>query len=520
MYKLLIADDNNMHIQCVLDYVDWDKLGFSEIKTASNGEEAMNIFHTFEPDLVITDIVMPQLNGVELAKNIREQDSRVHIIFMSCYEEYNYAKNAIDNDISAYILKPIVPKELNEIVQKVISDIEEHQKAVSSEQTISNFLPLVRESLLYRLLYSEDFLPSEEMLTNARFSEVKQTMLIKYMFLGDSNNINSLYKVISSIGSQYDGFTADAVAELPGRLVLLLTTDSTDDEAFLNSSIKFCKEHMNTLRDRFELRAVAGFSNIYSSLNSAKQMLHQASSALENAYSLTDGEIYFFEDFEEIETERQDYRIHNLKEDLSSLLNKADTSAIDAFLDKYYPHTPHRNKNTVKALCFSTVTTLQLLLAERNMDMSELFEDSDIIWQKLNRFETIQDTYHWLKNILTATVEFVSSIENTNKNDIVYSIKDYIDKNFKDIQSLSQIASELYISSGYARNVFKKYTGQTIFDYLVDTRVREAKKLLRNPKYKIYEIRDLVGYTSKAHFIETFKRKTGMTPTEFRQSGE
>lgn len=520
MYKLLIADDNNMHIQCVLDYVDWNSLGFDDIRTASNGEEAMDIFESLQPDLVITDIVMPQTNGVELAKKIREKDSKVHIIFMSCYEEYNYVKNAIDNDITAYILKPIVPKVLNETVQKVIDTIEERKKAVSSEQTLSEFLPFVRESLLYRLLYSEDFAPSNDMLKNARFTEVKQAMLIKYMFLGNTNDINALYKVMNTLDYNYEEFSANAVAELPNKLVVLMVTNSTDDEAFLNNSIEFCKKHMKSLSAEFGLRAVAGFSNIYSKLSSARQMLHQANSALENAYSLNDGEIYFFEDFEEAETERHDYQIHNIKEDLSSLLNKADTSSIDDFLDKYYPHTPNRNKNTVKALCFSTVTTLQLLLAERNMDMSKLFEDSDIIWQKLNRFETIQDTYHWLKNILTATLEFVSNTESTNKNDIVDSIKDYIDKNFKDIQSLNQIASELYISGGYARNVFKKYTGQTIFDYLVDTRVREAKKLLRDPNLKIYEIMDLVGYTSKAHFIETFKRKTGKTPTKFRQSGE
>ena len=516
MYKLLVVDDNNMHIKCVMDYADWGDMGFTEIRTASNGEEALEIFDSFEPDLVITDVVMPLMSGVELAENIRKRGSKVHIIFMSCHEEYNYVKNAIDNDITAYILKPLEPESFSETVRKVVRDIEERNKAVSSQKVLAEFLPLVRESLLYRMLYSMDFEISEELLANANLVNFGKAIITKYVFLDNDIDCNTIYKALSSIGTEFGNMFPNAIAELPNKLIILITSDSTNEEYFLEKVIEFTRSYMSRLSEEYGLKAIAGISSVSDSLKNVHQLLSQANLAIDSTYDLVPEEIYLYEDFQENDPKSPDYNIINLKEDLSQLLNKADTEAIDEFLNKYYPTNSAISKNTIKALCFSTVTTLQLLFSERNLDMTDLFENSDVIWQKLNKFETIQDTYHWLRNILLASCEFVLSHE--DKNDMVSAIKKYIDNNYKDIISLSQIASELYISAGYARNVFKKSTGQTIFDYLVDRKIQEAKKLLQDPKYKIYEIQDLVGYTSKAHFIETFKRKTGMTPKEWRQN--
>lgn len=249
-------------------------------------------------------------------------------------------------------------------------------------------------------------------------------------------------------------------------------------------------------------------------------MLKQAALALESTYSPEEGEIYLFEDFEESKSESSDYDIYNLKQDLSILLDKADKEAVEEFLEKYYPQNTILNRNTIKALCFSIVTSLQFLLSERNADIDTLFEHSDVIWTKLNNFETIADTYQWIKNILLACCEFIKDVEKSKYNGFVSNIKSYIDAHYMDIDSVEQIASELFISAGYAKNVFKKYTKQTIFDYLVETRIKEAKRLLQDPTVKVYEVSEMVGYLSKAHFTEVFKRKTGMTPKEYQLKGK
>ena len=519
MYKLLIADDNNTHIQCALDYVNWKELNFTQIKTASNGADAYEIFREFEPDLVITDVVMPVMNGPELAKRIRKT-SNVHIIFMSCYEDFNYVKEAIDNDITAYILKPLNPDVLKEKVLKVVHDIKAREDAADSARTLSEFLPLVRESLLYRLLYNESAYVPKDILRSARFDDSSLALIVKYIILNNSESCVSLCELQSTIKAAFPNFSVNAVTEVPNKLIVLLTAPQTEEEDFLCAAIDTIRHHIESICSEYGFDVAVGVSNVFSTLSDAGVMLKQAALALESTDAPETGEIYLFEDFEESAYESPDYDIYNLKQDLSLLLDKADSSAVEEFMQKYYPQNMILNRNTIKALCFSTVTSLQFLMSERNADIDDLFEHSNVIWAKLNNFETIADTYQWLKNILLACCDFISNVEKRKYNGFVGHIKSYIDIHYKDIASVEQIASELFISAGYAKNVFKKYTGQTIFDYLVETRIKEAKRLLSDPTIKVYEVSEMVGYISKAHFTETFKRKTGMTPKEYQLKGK
>ena len=518
MYKLLIVDDNLTHIECVRSYVDWQALGFTQIRTSTNGEDAFEIFERYRPDLVITDVVMPKQNGVILSEKIRRKSSDVHIIFMSCYEEFNYVKHAIDNSITAYIQKPIDSVLLNKAVQKVVNEIEEKRKNQGSKETLSKFLPLVRESILYRMLYSTDFKPSEEMLINAKFSNIKKCILVKYVILNNSD-CNQLYKALDTINMTQEGLSAIVITELPNKLTSLVVTEEMTFDDFLDNVISYIHTNIKKLKQELNLDVAVGISNPYASLADTHKMLIQSTSAIESTFNPLPGEIYFYEDFEENSEESTFFNFLELKTDLSALLDSGNQDEIDNFLSKYYPKLPADKNVQVKFLCFTIVITLQILFAERNADISDvLFEGSDLIWGKLHKFETIQDTYFWLKNVLRACCEYIKMTESIKQNHIVKSITEYIDNHYNEVTSLEQIAKELYISSGYARNTFKRYTGQTVFDYLLDVRISKAKTLLSDPEKKVYEVMAMVGYTNKAHFISIFKRKTGLTPKQYRQN--
>lgn len=518
VYKLLIADDNQTHIDCVINYIDWEKLNFTEIKTASNGKEAFDIFTEFKPDLVITDVVMPLCSGHQLAEKIRETDRDVHIVFMSCYEDFVYVKKAIDNNITAYILKPIEPDNLKETVLKIIGNIEQRSRSLHAEKAAEEFLPFARESVLYRYLYQENPNVSENLINYTRLKNLGRTILVKYTILNAKNSDTDPYTLLDSIYESFDDFEVNAITEIPNKVIVLLSTSGEDEEMFVSRAVASVREHIEYTLKAYGLELASGMSNPFDGISDARTMLIQANKALESSYSLKAGEIYFFEEFsEQDDRENSLFDVFMLRHDLTELISNSNPQALNEFMDKYYPQNTNPNKNSIKALCFATVTTLQLLMAERNADINNLFESPDVIWTKLNNFDTIKDTYHWLKNILVACCEYVNEIEKKTKHKLINSITDYIDKNYRDISSVSQIASELFISTGYAKNVFKKHTGQTIFDYLVDKRISEAKKLLKDPSVKVYEVSQMVGYTSKSHFAETFKRKTGMTPKEYLQ---
>lgn len=517
MYKLLVVDDNTTHIECVKNYVDWKSMGFTEIITATNGESGLELFKVFNPELVITDVVMPKQNGVILAENIRKLNKDVHIVFMSCHEEFDYVKHAIDNEVTAYILKPLKPDILSQTISKIVCDIEKERKNQISQQTLNKFLPLVRESILYRILYSNNTSLSDEMLKSANLNDIKNAILVVNIVTDNDINCNNLYKALDTVEECYGDFSVNYVASLPNKFVILIVTKNYDAEELLEAVIPVVRSHIKYLKDNLGIDVSAGLSDVHSTLTHASEMLIEANSAIENTFNLIPGEIYLYEDFNDADTSESQLDLLGIKKELSDILDSGSFESITLFLEKYYPRTSGKKHYTVKAFCFTIITTMQLLFAERDADIRDLFQNSDVIWDKLNKFETIQDTYHWLTNIISACCEYMSGTEKKSKNIIVTRIKEYVDINYKDITTLRQIAQDLFISEGYARNLFKKHTGHTIFDYLIDKRIDEAKKLLVNSEYKIYEIMEMVGYESRARFIETFKRKTGLSPKDYRQ---
>ena len=123
MYKLLVIDDNLIQIQSVIEFIDWEALGIFEINTATNGKDGLDTFKELNPDIVITDVVMPLMNGIEFTAQAKKLNPRTKFIFISCYEEVEYLKSAIISDVKSYLLKPIDPIELKGAVKKALDEL-------------------------------------------------------------------------------------------------------------------------------------------------------------------------------------------------------------------------------------------------------------------------------------------------------------------------------------------------------------------------------------------------------------
>ena len=164
-YKLLIVDDNPMQVKTLLTYIEKEMSGKFEIKTARNGKEGVECFSSFLPHIVITDVFMPVMDGLEMAKEIRHIDSGTKFIFISCYEEFEILKKVMDSDAVSYILKPIRAENLYESIEKSITEIETERKYGELDTLLSDSLELYRENFFNRLLYVQHW--EEDDLENA-----------------------------------------------------------------------------------------------------------------------------------------------------------------------------------------------------------------------------------------------------------------------------------------------------------------------------------------------------------------
>lgn len=515
MYKLLVVDDNKSQLLCVLDYVDWASLGFTEIKTASNGSEGLELFTSFRPDLIITDILMPVLNGVDMTTRIRELDDNVSIVFMSCYEEFEYAKAAVDNGVCYYLLKPINADALNELVRNIVKKIEQKKQMADSARLSSSYLTLMKENMLYRLLYSEqqpeDFI--DTVLNELGYAAYCEFVCIKFILPAPEEEQQSFRAMLDETFS--DDFHLDMLIDNNKEFVLFLSSRLEDEHILLTKISNGIRNLMGDFRLKVDRSLIVGISSFSKDLRKASHLLYQATLALSAAKHQEHFKASFYQ---ETVPDDQTLDLKHFQSKLEEILSLRNYDSIDMFLNNYMPQVASANDNRIKNFCFTTINALQLILQEYSGDFNEIFGSIDVIWHKLNNFRSILNVRQWMKNIIIACSEYVENKSSTNQNrHIVDVITEYINKNYGSIVSIEEVAKNLYISVGYAKKIFKQHTGQTIFDYLVETRIKEAKRLLSDPDIRVYEVGELVGYASIGHFTETFRKRVGMNPKEYQK---
>lgn len=515
MYKLLIIEDNKVQLESVLTFIGESQFNFSEIRTASNGLDGLSLYREFHPDIIISDVFMPLMTGIDMIKEIRKSDKSVKIIIISAYQDFDYVKNAIDNDVTSYVLKPLRFTEFSNSIDQVIKLIDEKHEVVTLRKMSKESIIAYRENFLYSLRFSfyNNTKYIEQFLNNLAFEQYHSFVMLNFELCTDGEDtpefaaVYDLYSLIkSNLLIKLEGI---AIIESNCKILALIYSDTPCSDKALNETIHVVHSFMTAVSEKCGLCSV-GMSRMSDSIHSSFTMLKQATNALENKYSPVIDEIYLYED---IDYENVEYSSTNIKNGLEMLIENFDSVNANAFIEEYFPENPD-NKVAIKSFCFTVVSAMQNILIERNHDIKDVL--GILPWEKLGNFDTILNPKQWLKNLLIAVCEYIKSNEQSKYHKIINDIKDYINIHYKDISNIEQITSNLYISVSYAKFIFKKYAGESIFDYLTKARIDIAKQLLCDPYVKVYEVCERVGYKSKNHFTKIFKKYVGISPYDYQ----
>ena len=511
MYKLMIVDDNNVQLNYLTSCICYEDFGINEIRTAMDGEEGFELYNEFKPDIIIADVEMPRLDGVGMMKKIRALDDKCKFIFISCYDDFSYIKEAIDHNAASYLLKPVDTDELSKNLKQAVSEIKKDEDFSELSRILGESLESFRENFLYRFLHSShmDVLSLRNTIDNLGFSKYKRFIVAVIDFEGKTDVYNFVAIAKKHL---FDDFEGSAVVESDNRCVVVFMSEKEDE--FINNIKAVLHKFSEMMFNEKGILLNIGLSSFSDTLYDVKHMLGQAIGVLEGKIFLSQTGIYEYE--EEKFSNEAEYDISEFYDSVTFILESNENESIEIFLEKYYDNCV--NIHYVKKLSVSVVSALQLILMERGININELYMSSSVVWGKLDRFETIVDTRQWLYNILKTAMDYINDSENSRYKKIINDIIDNINENYDSVSNVNDIIKDLYISTSYAQSIFKKYTGKTISDYVIEKRMEEAKKLLSDPYVKVYEVAEKVGYKSKAHFSEIFKKYTGMTPKEFRQT--
>ena len=329
----------------------------------------------------------------------------------------------------------------------------------------------------------------------------------------------SIKKLLISFNSSFMNIYPIQVSSKEFAAVILCNIPTPDENhTILLDAILSMKDE---IFKKLSLRTTFGISKASKKIIDVPILYQQSLSAIKTKFYSNITKIIFFEDIEEMQNNNFDevINLHDMYKEVKEIVTSDNEKDITAFLDKYLnTGTIMQGEHYVKSFTYSLVNIFQIVLIEMDRSIDDIFDQKQLIWQKLSNFETIIDVKMWLYNIIKMSIEYINKTQKTGYSQIVENTKNVIKNNYMKHLTINDIAKAISFSPSHANNIFKSETNRTIFDYLTEFRMEKAKELLKDPYSRIYIVMEDVGYTNKSYFCLAFKRHTGLTPMEYKNN--
>ena len=532
MYKVLLVDDETLIREAISENIQWEEIGFSFMGACENGKQAMEAIEKEQPDLLLTDINMPFVDGMELTKFVYENYPDTKVIIISGFDEFEYAKNAVKYQVLEYILKPITPMEFTETllrVKKMFDERKESQRDMKKIRSayVSN-LPMVQGRYLHNLLNGTvDYAKLDEKQEELRLNlsaGCYNTALVE----GDSlEPFTSQYANVKdelALFAVYN-ITAEIVASENCGIAFQGTDEKTailfmgDEEESLKIKMKQILPKIHQAMEEFlQIQVTIAVGKSVKRLEELPDSFAKTKSALEYKFMLGGNQIIEAEEYEEIRNSAKHIDIFEWASQMATTIRTNKIEEISQKTEQFVEQVKlsYVNKNR------SFVYVQNLVLSVINLlELPEELED-EIYSQERNFMKQIYDCENLdeIELRLRGTFRYICNLmsnqrDSYGKRQAMLAL-DYIEKNYADSSvTLNSVCTALAMSTSYFSSVFKNYTGETFIESLTKKRMEKAKILLEQGNLKTYEIAEAVGFSDAHYFSVAFKKTVGKTPTEY-----
>jgi two-component system, response regulator YesN len=519
-YKVFLVEDEIVTREGIRDNVDWKANGFEFCGEASDGETALVILRAIKPDILITDIKMPFMDGLQLGKIVREQMPWIKIIILSGHDEFEYAQQAINLGVTEYLLKPITVHDMHKVLQKLASQLDrersEQLNLQKMQEQVEESQAALRERLLLKVITgavdSTDAIEKGRRLGLDLIARCYLVVILKFETSDHSGQFD--YEEFQKIQVSVAGL----VGNNPD--VFLLKKDWKELVLLLKGNVpQYLEEERELL-----------LSSIKNELQAMKYHLTIGIGMQKNRIS----DIYqsFIEAFVSIQNAPGKEKDGSNQMVEKAELLKVNKSAVETYLncgvredfeEFFTAYIQPLGETALKSYLIKSYLFMDVVLATAKL-VNELKGNIDSIIPELNSIETILaniKTLDQLKNeiqkILVNALTFRDSQTSGQHTRVIRQAKEYIDQHYMEPDlSLYEIASLVNLSSSHFSMVFSQETCQTFKEYLTRTRIKKAKELLRKTSLSSNDISYQAGFNDPHYFSYVFKKNTGVSPTEFR----
>lgn len=514
LYKVFFVEDEIVTREGIRDNVDWQGNGFEFCGEATDGEMALPLLQATRPDVLITDIKMPFMDGLQLARIVRERMPWMKIIILSGHDEFEYAQEAIKVGVTEYLLKPVTVQDLHNVLRKIAAQLDQERADRETLQKLQDQVAenraLLREKLLLKLVMgaisSAEAIEKSQLLGMEFIARYYLVVVIKIEVSDPARAFDyEAYQCVQQIVSRQVGSNPD-VFLLQKDLEELVLVIKGDTPEYLEEERDLLIEQIQREVRGTRCQLIVGvghpkkrIADIYQSFVEALLGIHETG---------VSGGIDRAELLKVDKSAVEDYLKCGVKEDFDdffdAFIRPLGEAAFKSYIIKNY-------------VFMDIVLTTARFVSDLGGDVNQVIPGLSDIETVLARLKTIEQIRDQAQKILSSALEFRDHQASSQHAKMIRQAKEYIDRHYTDADiSLNEVAAHVNHSPSHFSAVFSQETCKTFKEYLTEVRIKKAKELLRTTTLTAAEIAYRIGYSDPHYFSYVFRKQAGVSPKEFR----
>lgn len=502
MYKVLLVDDDLPDLERLKRFIPWDDLNMEVVAIATNGMKALSYVRGQDINVLVTDIRMPIMSGLELTERGLDINNNMKVIFVSSYDDFEYAKQAVSLKAFGYVLKPVNDNEIIDLLKKTKDELDRENAHA----------PIIRNKLL-----------QEWFLELIETEDVIEVFPLESLVLTNHKAVVAMIEIDHRIGMEKDSLIgilvniveANMQIDVPSIIMRwfnasIVTILQGDDQTVFSILHKI----LDAVRNETEFTVTIGLGSFVSDPINLQLSFKQARQNVQSKLFVGKDRL-----ITRVNARKEvSQQVTDLEEHITSLLDSVSKYSIVDIHD-HLEEIFQTNRSTVSVyhIIYYVLSQVEIYLKNQNETIDDILGANYEALHILFEYETLSEMKRKLREILFQCSEKVYFKRKTVPQKLVVEIENYVIEHLDQKITLKDVGDHLAFSGNYLAYLYKSNTGVSFSDFVTQTRMKKAKEMLHNPLMKVFEIATAVGYRDLSYFTKQFKEYSGLTPSEYRK---
>lgn len=524
MYRLVIADDEETIRNGMAHSLPWQELGFEVVALCENGQEVLDRLDEYRPDVVLSDIRMPVLDGVGLMKQLNRDHPEIKIVILSGYSDFEYLNESIKNHVAEYLLKPTDIDEFEETFRR-LKDTLDHERLRNAEisESVQRHFQIWLRAMLRGTATPHDTERFQPMLADKGI-DMDNTVVVMFTLGGHGGDENrdraALWRRILEKAETVPANELHRlfVLDEAGAMIALISGEEEITNLQINAAVQAVQ---CGIKDALHETLSVGISNLCTEPNMLPQGYEQANCCARQSLFIGQGSVVRFDQLTGDHPKNLPYFDFDIVEKATLAQDYEGTrKELDRVFAGY--DTPMKNYQYLDQLCLSLLFHISLWGLRYGVLMENVLHSLGTTFTDIYECDTLESKRTFVLAILFGFQKELNLRRESGHiaNSVAMRVRDYVDREFcSNTISLESVAASVHKTPTYISRIFKNELGCNFSDYLTEKRMKLAAELLNDPNARVYSVAEQCGYADASNFIRVFRRNYGISPAEYRTIG-